>query len=78
MFAGHAVQFRVNRKQLEAPVNEWKSIGHLVQVLEAPDLFENVPGRQFVHTLSLLAPDTVEYVPIGHATHASVPLLFLY
>jgi hypothetical protein len=27
------VQFRVNRKQLEAPVDEWKSIGQLVQVI---------------------------------------------
>ena len=80
MFAGHAVQVKLKRKQLEAPVDEYISIGHLVQVLMliAPATVENVPARQLVHTLALLAPDTPEYLPIGHAAHVSVPLLFLY
>ena len=71
MFAGHAVQFRLNTKQLEAPANEWKSIGHVVQVLmlTAPDTVEYVPARQLLHALALLAPDTLEYLPAKQLVH---------
>ena len=65
------MQFSLNRKQLEAPGNEWKSIGHVVQVLmlTAPDTVEYVPARQLVHALTLLAPDTLEYLPARQLVH---------
>ena len=65
------MQFRLNTKQLEAPANEWKSIGHVVQVLmlTAPDTVEYVPVRQLLHALALLAPDTLEYLPAKQLVH---------
>jgi hypothetical protein len=44
VFAGHAEHTRLPATtQLDAPANEYKSVGHFAHAL-APDVFENVPA----------------------------------
>ena len=39
---------------------------------------EYLPAVQFTHTLTLIAPDTLENDPAGHATHALARVTFEY
>ena len=61
MFAEQSVQMLA----LLAPVKFEYPDGQLVHTL-APVASEYVPAPQFVHTLALLAPATLEYLPVAH------------
>ncbi len=61
MSAEQSVQMLV----LLAPVTFEYPVGQLVQML-APVALEYVPATQFVHTLTLPAPETLEDLPVAH------------
>ena len=72
MFAGQAEQLRLDiLEQLDAPANEYKSVGHFAHAL-APDVFEYVPASHLMH---VLAPDVFEYVPAMQLVHAVADVL---